>query len=153
MTPISRILATFPRIAIAGGPGSGKTTLASVVDDRSVVHTDDYMGEEWSEVPSLVIGACDSDRFVVEGVQVPRSLRRGLEVDAVVWLPGAKKTLNKRQDGMRRAVKTVMKEWLAMNAVERKILVVTPCPCSGGMLRVDSGCPKCKGLGYRRITG
>jgi hypothetical protein len=47
-------LRTYARVAIAGGPRTGKTTLAATVKDRPVVHTDDFIvGHEWSEVPAL----------------------------------------------------------------------------------------------------
>lgn len=45
----------YRRIAIVGGPRTGKTTLSQVVTDRPVIATDDFMGAPWEEVPSRVI--------------------------------------------------------------------------------------------------
>jgi hypothetical protein len=111
------VLARYKRVAIAGGPGSGKTTLASAVTDRTILHTDDLIHEKWEDVPGIVrLRLAGLAAFVVEGVQVPRALRRGLEVDAVVWLRSAKVPLTPGQRTMAKAVGTVFEQWRAISA-------------------------------------
>ncbi len=107
-----------PRIAICGGPRTGKTTLASLVADRRVVHTDAWIALPWGEVPHAIIAECTGlDSFVVEGVQAARALRKGLEVDVVIWLDdlqgGAKAT------ALTKGVATVFRDW-------RKASISTP---------------------------
>ncbi len=109
-------LLEFPRIAIAGGPRTGKTTLSRIVVDRPVEHTDDYMQYAWEDVPPLVIHKlANVPRFVVEGVQVPRCLRKGLRVDAVVWLDQPLVPLSEGQRTMMKGVRTVFLQWCATN--------------------------------------
>lgn len=50
MTELADILSQFRRVAIAGGPRTGKTTLAAAVTDRRVIATDDYMGKPWADI-------------------------------------------------------------------------------------------------------
>lgn len=123
---LAEALAKYPRIAIAGGPKVGKTTLSQQVADRPVIHTDDWIEAPWEDVPHIVIAACkDKPRYVVEGVQVPRALRKGLEVDAVVWLDQPFAHLNPRQVGMAKAVQTVLDGWRAQN---KHVAILSP-PC------------------------
>lgn len=111
------VLAKYKRVAIAGGPRTGKSSLANVVTDRTVLHTDDLMDERWEDVPAVVrLRLAGNPSFVVEGVQVPRALRRGLEVDAVVWLGSAKVPLTPGQRTMAKAVGTVFEQWRAISA-------------------------------------
>lgn len=109
------VLRCYPRVAVAGGPRTGKTTLVSAVADRPILHTDDLMSFPWEQVPHLVIQrATKAGRsFVVEGVQVPRALRKGLAVDAVVWLGAPRTDLTPGQHVMSRAVHTVFEDWRA----------------------------------------
>ena len=120
------ILATYPRVAVSGGPSSGKTTLASSVTDRPVLSTDDFMALPWSDVPHAVMNQAKGmgDRWVIEGVQVARALRKGLTPDVVVHLEGAHVTLTTGQDAMTKGVRTVFSEWVGMNAVSKRIPVV-----------------------------
>lgn len=119
-------LARYPRIAIAGGPKVGKSTLTKQITDRPIIHTDDTMHQAWEDQPFIAIERCKPHlRFVVEGVQVPRALRKGLEVDAVLWLDHAFVALNARQVGMAKAVLTVFVGWRAAN---RHIPIVVPPP-------------------------
>jgi hypothetical protein len=111
---LSQLLLDHSRVAIAGGPGSGKTTLASLVECRRVVHTDDWLHVGWSEVPGCVIDSLvGEDRFVVEGVQVPRVLRKGLEVDVIVWLGGSWSELTSGQRAIGAGSRTVLDGWLS----------------------------------------
>jgi hypothetical protein len=109
-------LARYPRIAIAGGPRTGKSSLASAVSDRPVLHTDSLMQENWEDVPLIVQKRLEGQAsFVVEGVQVPRSLRKGLVVDAVVWMSRPKVPLTVGQGVMTKAVATVFEEWRSIS--------------------------------------
>jgi broad-specificity NMP kinase len=84
-----------PRLAITGGPRSGKTTLSGMLahrrEDDLVLHTDDLIGEyTWSDISAKVVELCaESDRFLVEGVRVAHALRKGLRCDAVIFLEGS----------------------------------------------------------------
>jgi len=73
------------RICIAGGPNSGKTTLAlSGEFDGDTIHTDDYMHLGWSAASaSLALRLLELSEsvFVMEGVAVIRALRKALELD------------------------------------------------------------------------
>lgn len=103
-------LARFRRIAICGGPRRGKSTLAAKLG-RPVVATDDLMGLPWTAIPAAVISRASMDRCVVEGVQVARALRRGLEVDAVVYLLTPKVQLSPGQLSMGKAIHTIFTQW------------------------------------------
>jgi tRNA A37 threonylcarbamoyladenosine biosynthesis protein TsaE len=106
---LAQLLREHKRIAIVGGPGTGKTTLAANVSDRRVLHTDDYVHRPWASVPDDVIRACEGlESFVVEGVQVARSLRRGLKVDAVIYLDAMH---GAGSQSMAKAVDTVFRDW------------------------------------------
>jgi hypothetical protein len=111
------LLAQYPRICIAGAPRTGKTSLTRQVSDRPVIHTDDWMHEDWEQVPHLVAAACAGhEAFVLEGVRAPDALRMGgVEVDAVVWLSRPKVAQNAAQRGMGVGVHTVLEQWAALH--------------------------------------
>ena len=110
----AELLRRYQRIAIAGAPKCGKTTLAMTVRDRPVLSTDSYMHIDWGDVPPIVIDAVkDMPRFIIEGVQVARCLRKGLQVDAVIYLGRPHVPLTEGQSRMAKAVRTVYEEWLA----------------------------------------
>lgn len=113
----SRVLASHRRVAIVGGPSTGKTTLAATVTDRPVFGTDDTMALPWSDVPGAVISKARElgDAWVIEGVQVARALRKGLVPDVVVVLDEAHGALTTGQAAMGKAVHTVLGEWSATN--------------------------------------
>jgi adenylate kinase family enzyme len=105
-----------PRIAIVGGPRTGKTTLAATVTDRPIIHTDDYIGVGWDAAPEVLNATARMhERFVIEGVQVARCLRKGLEVDHVIVLLSAKRLRTPRQVAMAKGVYTVFREWRGAN--------------------------------------
>ncbi len=113
-----------PRLAVAGGPRTGKTTLAAKLAARAQIHTDDLMALPWADVPPAVIAECDRHgALVVEGVQVARALRKGLQVDAVIWMGRPHVALSEGQERMAKGVQTVFQEWLTANA--GRIPVVT----------------------------
>ena len=99
------ILGYFDRVVICGGPKSGKTHLCRDLK-RRVIHTDDYADAyEWEELPWALLSAVrGEDRWVMEGVQAARALRKGLEADAVIYLDGSVKELKPRQEGLRKSV-------------------------------------------------
>jgi hypothetical protein len=99
---LTEALDQHARIAITGGPWTGKTTLVEGVNDREIVHTDVFKDEPWDAQPDLIIAACAPHaRFVVEGCQVPRALRKGLEVDVVIWLVNPVLELDPKRDAKR----------------------------------------------------
>lgn len=95
----------------------GKSTLAATVSDRRVIGTDDYKSLPWSNVPhKMIADVAGLDSFVIEGVQVARALRKGLRVDAVVYLTAPKVRDRKPgQIAMAKGVRTVFDEWNASN--------------------------------------
>ena len=105
-------LLNYPRIAIAGGPRCGKTTLSNRVLDRKVYHTDDYKEIGWSEASRYVCALINEHQgpMVVEGVAVPCALRKGMLVDAVIWLDTPLTSINRHHRAMRDGCETVMTE-------------------------------------------
>lgn len=111
------VLASHKRIAIAGGPRTGKTTLSQRVTDRPVFHGDDHIALGWSE-SSLAMARDVESRpgpLVVEGVQVPRALRKGMTVDVVIWLERPYTPQTPDQAIMAKGCRTVFDEWRASN--------------------------------------
>lgn len=70
------------RIAITGGPRTGKTTLAGKLARDTglpLIATDDFKDMGWSEASAHVADLLSkSESAVVEGVAVPRALRKML---------------------------------------------------------------------------
>jgi hypothetical protein len=104
------ILTKYPRIAIAGGPRTGKSTLSNRVQDRRVIHTDDFMRMDWSECSRVVCAIVNEIKgpVCVEGVRVPHAMRKGMQVDVVVWLDSPLVPLKEGQRKMRDGVLSVM---------------------------------------------
>ena len=118
MVKILEILEAHCRVAIVGGPGVGKTTLAGKVKDREVFHTDETMAGTWESQPFTWLERTRGvEQFVIEGVQTARYLRKAAElglgcpVDAVIYLEMPVKPLNGRQMGMLKAVAKVFRDW------------------------------------------
>lgn len=77
------------KICIAGGPHTGKTTLAQALGHelgapwaRSTHHTDDFKYQPWEEQALSVADVIESDESrIIEGVSVARGLRALLRRD------------------------------------------------------------------------
>ena len=109
------------RIAITGGPGVGKSTFAldlSSLTGADVKHGDRVMDLGWHESSAAVSHWFDAEGpFIVEGVVVPRALRKWLDthpegkpVDVLLFRSETFKTLNQGQTTMGKGVKSVLKD-------------------------------------------
>lgn len=109
------------RLLITGGVGSGKTTLAHKMrkekpNDWGILFgTDDLIGKcGWSEASHYIADRwlTDSGPWIIEGVAIPRALRKYLEAhpdkpppcDRIIVLTDQHKDLNPRQEAMSRTV-------------------------------------------------
>lgn len=111
---LASLLEQYARIGITGGPRTGKTTLAARSLDRPILSTDAYREVPWADVPAAVIAACAPlPRFVIEGVQVPRALRKGLAIDLLIYLRDPLAETTKGQQSMAKGVRTVLDDWMA----------------------------------------
>lgn len=121
---LNDLLSRYDRIAICGGPRTGKTTVAEwCTKDRPLLHTDDLMHLPWADVPQAVIDQCSHHpRFVCEGVQTARALRKGLQVDAVLYLDTCM-VPERRNGAMAKSVNTIFTEW---RITHRSIPVYSP---------------------------
>lgn len=112
----------FNRVAVTGRPGVGKTTAVrrlqrrGITSGRTVVHCDDYTGAGWAGQIGAVLTALDGcARFIVEGVQVPRLLSSGLDVDAVVVLSGPTTKAKRGHRSMSKAISSTLASWARAN--------------------------------------
>lgn len=117
------MLATHPRCVIAGGPRTGKSTLAVRAGERygrKVRYADSLVGtHEWSDASAEVATWLDDPGdWIVEGVATPRALRKwlaanpGKKLDAtVVWLRSPIQVQSKGQQTM---TSGVAKVWRAV---------------------------------------
>jgi hypothetical protein len=119
-------LKKYPRIAITGGPRTGKTTLSRWCS-RLVFHTDDYKHIEWSKASQKIADDVNAayDSLLVEGVRVPHALRKGMKVDAVIVLEGELTELTPKQKSMAKATETVFEDW-KKNKGDVVILIAPP---------------------------
>ena len=81
------VLRQHKRIAVVGGPVTGKSMLTDEVTDRPVIHSDEIPHENisWSEHSHRVKEKAEKEEsFVVAGVAADRAVRKGLQVDAIV---------------------------------------------------------------------
>jgi hypothetical protein len=111
-----QICATHKRIAIVGGPRTGKTTLAKTCTDRPIHHNDDGKHLSWESQPEYWKSRVEGqDSFVIEGVQAARALRKGLQVDAVVELDKPHVELSKGQVAMSKGHKKIFGDVISAN--------------------------------------
>lgn len=117
------------RVAIVGGPRSGKTTLARAMAAKlglPLVSTDDFIPLGWSgasaKAAEVIAGA---KRLLIEGVTVPRALRRLLEdhprrrpIERLVVLGRPKVRRTKGQTTMAKGLDKILGEILP--ALERR---------------------------------
>jgi hypothetical protein len=116
---LAAILDQHRRVGLTGAPRSGKTTLADLVP-RATFHTDNYMSTGWIEQPRRIIDAVNrfeaivtsGPGFILEGVQVPRCVRAGLELDAIVWIEYVPE---ERHRAMTRGMITVLQDVIQSN--------------------------------------
>lgn len=107
------------RTAIAGIPKSGKTTLANNLSDNAV-HTDDFIHLGWSPASKAISLLFDKpDPLIIEGVTIPRALRKWLQqhptgkpVDQVIFLNIPHIPLSPGQHNMAQGCRTVWLEIL-----------------------------------------
>ena len=109
------------RIAITGGPGTGKSTFAldlSAVTGAPIKHTDRLISLGWS--PGVMQAARWFDAegsWVVEGVTVPHALAKWLEVnptgkpvDVLLFRSTIHRTQSPRQKALDKGIRSVMKK-------------------------------------------
>lgn len=110
------------RIVIAGGPKTGKTTLAKSFVFPGVTfttrHTDNLIHLGWSEASAAAALWFDEPGpWIVEGVATPRALRKwiaahphGKPCDVVHWLEDPHEELTPGQAAMTKGCATVWEE-------------------------------------------
>lgn len=109
------ILSRHPRIAIVGGPKTGKTTLSTSVNDRPVYHTDESREIPWEDQSQYWVDKIKEPSFVLEGVQAARALRKGLQVDAIVHLEEPHQNLSKGQQSMAKGHEKILSDVISKN--------------------------------------
>lgn len=109
------LLDRHARIALTGMVKSGKSLLLDETEyDRFRFHTDSLgpSGERWEDYPRAVLDAVSGlDAFLLTGMQVPRILRKGLEVDCLLWLNRPLHPLTRKQLAFSRGARTIMHKW------------------------------------------
>lgn len=111
------------KIAIAGVPRAGKSTRAKKIALAvGELRSTDALKEvgDWSRESEIAAAMFDEDAaFVMEGMVVPRALRKwlashpeGRPVDEVLWMGEPKIETTKGQNAMGKGALTVMREIL-----------------------------------------
>ena len=109
---------TVDKLIIAGGPRTGKTTLADSVSSSNVGHTDELIPLGWSKARGTVVAWIDDPNLdVIEGVTVLRGLRKwlrhsavGKPCDKLVYLRGPFEELNPGQVAMTKGCWSVFQQ-------------------------------------------
>ena len=81
------VLKKYKRVAVVGGPVTGKSIVTEQVSDRPTFHSDDFNRDAlgWSgQSEALKEAAASSETFIVAGCAADRAVRKGLEVDAII---------------------------------------------------------------------
>lgn len=100
------LLDAHPRVALLGGPDSGSKELAhTICEGRPIFYASDYDRGDWKGIPGAIRDALTSiDSFLlVGGVHVARALRKGLEVDGILYLD--------HRDRLSSQTNTIFMEW------------------------------------------
>lgn len=116
---LAALVQLYPKLAITGFPRAGKTTLAKRLESQvgNVIHADDLKDLGWSEASAELAKRVNEHKgpLIVEGVAVPRALRKGMKVDAVIVMNEPREPLKSGQTSMGKGVQTVLREWQASN--------------------------------------
>ena len=106
-----KLLSRHNRIAIVGGPQTGKTTLASKVTDRPVHFNDQGRHLEWADQPDFWMRRTQGQKkFIIEGVHAIRAVRKGLPVDAIIHLTQPFKELTPGQASMHKGQQSMVND-------------------------------------------
>ena len=111
-----------------GGPRTGKTTLALMAraNGRLTVHTDDYMHLGWEESAEHIRFLLrDAPSFIVEGVRAEGAIRRGLQVDTLVWLRSPIAPRTKAQIRMGDKVDTRIQDAINSGVLSGAVIIVS----------------------------
>lgn len=106
----------YDRFVVAGVPGAGKTTICELIDDRPVIHTDDWKPPSkrspagcnwrpsmtWTSIPFAIAAACPGGPLVIEGIRALGVIKAGVQVDHVVWMPRPLVALDAEQETSRK---------------------------------------------------
>jgi hypothetical protein len=130
------------RIVVAGGPRTGKTTLAAELAReqlgcRKVLHTDNLIGLcSWSEASARVARWIEEPApWIIEGVAAVRALRKWFAAhprageqpaSRIYWLERALVPRTPGQDAMAKACATVWAEVLPELRRRRVEVVIVP---------------------------
>ncbi len=108
------------RVVIAGGPKSGKTTLAEDFSPHGWVrHTDELIDDyEWSEQSELVAADwfTEPGPWVIEGTAAIRALRKALAMrpeapcDILIWINEPRVERNVGQESMAKSCNTIFEQ-------------------------------------------
>jgi len=104
-------------VAVAGFPGAGKTYTADAwvaEAGATVVRTDDWTSLAWIAQPGAVLEALrnvSADVVIVEGVTVPRLLKRGWTPDLVVWVEHPDTDGESRHRAIRGSIMSSWRQW------------------------------------------
>ncbi len=115
------------KVAITGAPKSGKTTFTDLFKNCKIIHGDDYIKDfEWSQQSAMLANLVNEmpNSLIIEGVVVPRAIRKGMKVDCVVYLVKIWEELTNKQVAMGKGIVTVLNEVSEMFP-ELPIYVVT----------------------------
>lgn len=105
-------LRAHDRIAVAGGPLSGKSLITDTLMEWPFIRTDDYKHLAWDQQVLAVTLACKPlPRFILSGVRTGSVLLAGLEVDIAAWLDTPIHRLSRPQETMRKGCKSIFLTW------------------------------------------
>jgi len=111
---------------LAGGTGTGKTTLSQVITDRAVIHTDDWApaskrrpagkhwrpGMTWENTPAVIVAATPPSPVIIEGARGVGLMRAGIDVDCFVWLDSPVEQLESSRLASWRGRQTDFNNWI-----------------------------------------